>query len=227
LSNPELLNIVAEDVQLPTSFFARNCVIALTGNGLPVDYRDDRTASSGTVVCLRAYPTGFLTMHLRAERLDDAEAIYTITALAFEPMPFSSGTEARIINALRQAAALTISLVAVTDGEEIVGHIAFSPVQIDRQDGPWYGLGPVSVRPAFQKQGIGTALIMQGIAQLKGVGAEMCLLLGDPGYYRRFGFTSDNGLTYRGRNSPYLQRIVLRESDHRGDVSFHPAFDEE
>lgn len=166
-------------------------------------------------------------MHLRAERLSDAEAIYNITALAFEPMPFSSGTEAPIINALRKAAALTISLVAVADGGEIVGHIAFSPVQIDRLEGPWYGLGPVSVCPGLQRQGIGSALITEGIAQLKGLEAEACLLLGDPGYYRRFGFMSDKGLTYRGRSSPYLQRIVLGGSDPHGDVSFHSAFDEE
>ena len=92
-----------------------------------------------------------------------------------------------IINALRAAGALTISLVAEVGGK-VVGHIAFSPVTISDGSHDWYGVGPVSVLPEFQKQGIGKSLIQEGLSLLKAAGAKGCVLVGDPRYYERFGF---------------------------------------
>ena len=85
-------------------------------------------------------------MNIRAEIPEDAAIIRAITSAAFEGAPHSSGTEAAIVDALRAAGALTVSLVAVQNGE-IVGHVAFSPVTIDCKSTGWLGLGPVSVRP--------------------------------------------------------------------------------
>lgn len=104
-------------------------------------------------------------MEIRQERPEDIEGIRQITKAAFEPIEHSSQTEAAIVDALRSAGALTVSLVAVADGE-IVGHVAFSPVTIDGADKGWYDLGPVSVRPDRQKEGIGGALIREGLARL-------------------------------------------------------------
>ncbi|MBR0897116.1 N-acetyltransferase [Bradyrhizobium tropiciagri] len=164
-------------------------------------------------------------MQIRDERPEDIAAIGEITAAAFAGAPYSSGTEARIVEALRHAGALTLSLVATSDDGRIRGHIAFSPVQINGVAGRWYGLGPVSVTPELQRRGIGGALIREGLARLAALNADGCILLGDPAYYSHFGFVSDATLTYGGKPSPHLQRLVLKGDPPKGDVSYHPAFD--
>ena len=93
-------------------------------------------------------------MILRKETVADVEAITEVTIAAFKNHQISNHTEQFIINALRDANALTISLVAEIDGR-VVGHIAFSPVIISNGTKDCYGLGPVSVLPDYQKQGIG------------------------------------------------------------------------
>src|SRR4051794_17216303 len=113
-------------------------------------------------------------MQIRLERPEDATTIHALTDAAFKGMPFSDDTEARIIGSLRAAGALTLSLVA-TQGGEIVGHAAFSPVTINGGTGDWYGLGPVSVWPNLQRQGIGQSLIREGLRQLKSMGAGGCV----------------------------------------------------
>lgn len=164
-------------------------------------------------------------MQIRSERQEDATLISQLTIEAFENAPHSGGDESRIIEALRKANALALSLVAVGDGDKIVGHIAFSPVQIDRRSDKWYGLGPVSVMPKLQRRGIGGALILEGLDQLRRMGANGCVLMGDPGYYGRFGFVSDPKLTYLRYPSPYFQRVVLIGDPPRGDVTYHSGFD--
>ncbi|WP_342726526.1 N-acetyltransferase [Bradyrhizobium sp. B097] len=164
-------------------------------------------------------------MQIRDERDEDVAAISRITTAAFAAAPHSSGTEARIVEALRKAGALTVSLVATSDDGRIVGHVAFSPVQIDGVAGRWYGLGPVSVAPEMQRQGIGGALIREGLARLAAQNADGCVLLGDPAYYSRFGFVGDPALTYGGKPSPYFQRLVLKGKAPKGDVKYHAAFD--
>ena len=109
-------------------------------------------------------------VQIRTERPADDAAIHALTRVAFEPMPFSSGTEAPIVRALRSSGDLTLSLVAEDDGV-IVGHIAFSPVTIDGVHGGWFGLGPISVRADRQRQGIGKALIARGLELLRQRGA--------------------------------------------------------
>lgn len=163
-------------------------------------------------------------MQIRQERPRDAATIRALTDAAFKGMPFSDQTEARVIDALRAAGALTLSLVA-TQGGEIIGHVAFSPVRINGEAGDWYGLGPVSVRPDHQRTGIGQALIREGLQRLVSTGAGGCVLLGDPAYYRRFGFENDPELRYVGAPPEAFQRLSLNGSRPSGEVSFHPGFD--
>jgi putative acetyltransferase len=163
-------------------------------------------------------------MQIRQERPEDAAKIRALTDAAFKGMPFSDQTEAKVIDALRAAGVLTLSLVA-TDGGEIIGHVAFSPVQVKREASDWYGLGPVSVWPDHQRRGIGQALIREGLQRLQSMGAGGCVLLGDPAYYRRFGFESDPDLYDVGAPPGAFQRLSLNGSRPRGEVSFHPAFD--
>ena len=87
----------------------------------------------------------------------------------------SNHTEQFIIEALRSARALTVSLVAEVDGI-VVGHIAFSPVTMSDGTSAWYGLGPVSVHPEYQRNGIGKALIQEGLAH-EGVPSEVFFAL--------------------------------------------------
>ncbi|MEZ4562263.1 MAG: N-acetyltransferase [Thermomicrobiales bacterium] len=163
-------------------------------------------------------------MIIRQENDGDADAIHEVTAVAFQGQPSSAGTEAQIVDALRAAGVLTISLVAEYH-DEIVGHVAFSPVTINGQPGRWYGLGPLSVSPRWQRRGIGTALVEAGLAQLRKLGAAGCVLLGDPGYYRRFGFASVPALRYRRAAPGYFQRLSFSGESPAGAVEFHPAFD--
>ena len=126
-------------------------------------------------------------MIIRKETESDIEAIFQVTQAAFANHPYSHQTEPFIVNALRAAQALAISLVAEVDGK-VVGHIAFSPVDIADGSPDWYGLGPISVLLALQKQGVGKPLMREGLALLKASGAQGCVLVGDPRNYERFGF---------------------------------------
>lgn len=166
---------------------------------------------------------------IRDERAADAAAISALTTAAFANAPHSDGTEAAIIDALRANEALALSLVAEDDAGAIVGHIAFSPVTITDANGQvvqgWYGLGPVSVSPARQGEGIGAALIREGLARLQASGANGCVLLGDPAYYARFGFIADAGPTYPGPPPEYFQALAF--PGHvmaRGVVTYDGAF---
>ena len=147
-------------------------------------------------------------MQIRPERPTDDDAIHDLTTVAFDPMPFSDGTEAPIIRALRRSGDLTLSLVAEEDGE-VVGHVAFSPVTIDGADVGWYGLGPISVRPDRQRQGIGRALVADGLERLRALGATGCALIGNPDVYAPMGFSSDGRLTYRGLDPAIVQVVVF------------------
>ena len=102
-----------------------------------------------------------------------------------------------LLFALRDSNALSISLVAEID-KKVVGNIAFSPVTISDVSPGWYGLGPVSVLPELHKQGIGKSLMREGLSMLKSMGAKGCVLVGDPGYYERFGFRSIQDLVIDG-----------------------------
>jgi len=163
-------------------------------------------------------------MILRTEQADDHEAISDITAKAFRGVEHSDGSEPAIIARLREAGALALSLVAI-EGGGIVGHIAFSAVTIDGRDCGWFGLGPVSVLPDRQRQGIGRALIEAGLAELRARGAAGCVLLGEPEYYRRFGFEVDGRLRYEGAPPEYFMSLGLAEENApTGKVEYHPAF---
>ncbi len=162
---------------------------------------------------------------IRKEIESDVTAISEITRAAFENHPYSHQTEEFIINALREADALTLSLVAET-GKKVVGHIAFSPVTISDGSPGWYGLGPVSVLPELQKQGIGKSLIREGLSLLRSWGAKGCVLVGDPGYYERFGFRSFPDLVIDGVPQENVLALPFEESKTSGAVVFHDGFAE-
>ena len=160
---------------------------------------------------------------IRTERPGDEETIHRLTQAAFRDMPFSDGNEQHLVDALRHDGDLALSLVA-EEGERIVGHIAFSRVEISDGTPDWYGLGPVSVWPELQHRGIGSALIRQGIAELRQRGAAGVVLLGSPDYYGRFGFRHDPQLRYPGPPPEYFQCLLLDGALPEGEVIYAQAF---
>ncbi|MGV8127172.1 MAG: GNAT family N-acetyltransferase [Methanothrix sp.] len=160
---------------------------------------------------------------IRGERDADADAIAEVTAAAFDTLEISNHTEQFIIEALRAAGALKVSLVAELDGR-VIGHIAFSPVAISDGTANWYGLGPISVLPELQRQGVGKALIRDGLSRLKDMGAGGCCLVGHPEYYVKFGFQNLPGLMLEGVPPEVFFGLSFDGFIPQGSVSFHEAF---
>lgn len=160
---------------------------------------------------------------IRPERAEDHAAIYDITKRAFAPMPYAAGDEQDLIDQLRKAGALVLSLVAEHDGK-VVGQISFSPAVAADGSSDWYALGPVSVEPALKHQGIGSQLILAGIAWLQEQDAAGCALVGNPAYYSRFGFKAFSELAPKGEPAEYFQILPLRVKEPSVVVGFHPLF---
>lgn len=157
------------------------------------------------------------------EEASDIDAISRITEAAFRGHPYSRGTEPFIINGLRRDGALSVSLVAERDGE-VVGHIAFSPVEISDGAQNWQALGPVSVKPELQRRGIGSALVRAGLEEIRKRGTAGCVLVGDPAFYRRFGFRSVDALTMEGSPQEFVLSLPFSECGAAGTIIHHPAF---
>ncbi|UQA57280.1 GNAT family N-acetyltransferase [Polyangium aurulentum] len=121
---------------------------------------------------------------LRPELPTDAPAVHRVNELAFGRVE-----EASLVDALRRADAVTLSLVAELEGR-VVGHILFSPVDIDRDDGrdSAVGLAPMAVLPEAQRHGIGSQLVRAGLDRLRAAGHGAVVVLGHTAFYPRFGF---------------------------------------
>ena len=160
---------------------------------------------------------------IRNENPADTDAITEVTVAAFATLEVSGHTEQFIIEALRTAQALAVSLVAEAGGR-VVGHIAFSPVTLSDGTPDWYGLGPVSVLPEYQRQGIGKALIHKGLSLLKERNAQGCCLVGHPEYYRKFGFDNTADLVLDGVPPEVFFALPFDGRIPHGTVTFHEAF---
>lgn len=160
---------------------------------------------------------------IRPETPSDEEAIERVTRCAFLSHPYSHQTEQFIIRALRADHALSVSLVAEEAGS-VVGHVALSPVSISDGAAGWYGLGPISVEPERQGRGIGRALMERGLAELRRLGANGCVLVGEPAFYSHFGFANDPALVLEGVPPEFFLALSLGTACARGNVRFHPGF---
>ena len=167
-----------------------------------------------------------LNMHMTIskERPQDIEAISRLTEAAFKNEVHSSHTEHFIVNALRRTGQLSISLVAA-EHDQILGHVAISPVSISSGVTGWYGLGPISVRPDRQGKGIGSALMRAALQQLRQQGAAGCVVLGDPAYYGRFGFKAHPGLVLPDVPPEYFQALSFTGELPVGVVKYAAAFE--
>lgn len=163
-------------------------------------------------------------MLIRLEQDSDQPAIQAVHATSFPGLG-----EASLVQALRKAGKLAISLVAEVEGK-VVGHCAFSPVTLDERPAG-LGLAPVAVISSHRRQGIAEQLIREGLAACGKLDSAFVVVLGDPGYYGRFGFrpASRWGLrdTYGGGDA--FQAMELKAAGvpaEGGIVRYAPEFDE-
>jgi len=160
---------------------------------------------------------------IRNEVPSDISEIRRITELAFRGMPYAAGNEQDVIDRLRSAIALTLSIVA-TEAGNVVGHIAFSPATLNSKRVGWFALGPVSVVPERQGQGIGSKLILSGLKLLESDGAAGCILTGNPNYYSRFGFLAAPNLCPAGEPAASFMMKNFKPVSVEGSFAFHGAF---
>jgi putative acetyltransferase len=164
-----------------------------------------------------------MNIEIRAETPADIAAIEAVTVAAFLHAPHTDHTEQFIVNALRKAGKLTLSLVAELNGS-VVGHVALSPISISDGTSNWFGLGPISVAPEFQGRRIGSQLMHEALRRLREFGAAGCVLLGDPAYYQHFGFRPEPSLVLPGVPPEYFQALSLGSPLPQGNVTYHEAF---
>lgn len=169
-------------------------------------------------------------MLIRRELSADIAAISEIIYAAFKGHPYHAPgqepTEHLIVSRLRDAGALSLSLVAVED-DTIVGHIAFSPIKIKGLESNWFALAPMSVSLSKQKCGVGSKLINEALRILTEQGTEGVVVLGYPEYYKRFGFHNQSELSVAETPQEYFLAQRLTNQEHsipKGEVNFHEAF---
>ena len=157
-------------------------------------------------------------MLIRGEKASDLADIRRVNDLAF-----AQPAEGALVDALRAAGAVTLSLVAEDEGTTIAGHILFSPVVIESDAGRFQaiGLGPMAVLPTKQRRGIGSALVREGLIRLRTMGHAVVVVLGHPEFYPRFGFRRAIEHVYgvdvvlEPATDRRLQKLSLQSREHR------------
>jgi putative acetyltransferase len=160
---------------------------------------------------------------IRPERPDDSAAIGFVIRAAFLGKPYAAGDEAELVEALRRKNALVVSLVAELQGS-VVGQVALSPAFASDGAAGWYALGPVSVLPEYQSRGIGAALVHEGLQAITKLGANGCILTGDPAYYARFGFALAPSNAPSQEPSEFFMIKLLEGQRPTGPICFDAAF---
>ncbi|WP_116131615.1 GNAT family N-acetyltransferase [Tropicimonas sp. IMCC34043] len=160
-------------------------------------------------------------MLIRNEIDIDVSAIRTVVTEAMKLLPQASGAEADIIDRLRADDALSLSLVAEDRGD-VVGYLAASGARIGAVSG-WGLIGPLAVLPARHGQGIGSALMAEALLQLR-ARCKGAALVGDPGYYGRFGFRAYPQLQVDGCPPRFVQALPFDGSEPKGELIHHSAF---
>jgi putative acetyltransferase len=171
-----------------------------------------------------------LDVHIRSEKIDDYKEIREVNILAF-----NREDEAKLIEAIRESAYFVpeLSLVAVTDEHEIVGHILFSGITLETDKGnlPTLALAPMAVKPQYQRQGIGSRLVTEGLKICRILGYQHVFVMGHPNFYQRFGFVPASSY---GIKSPFpvpdevfmaLELMDKSLDGWTGKIKYPKAFD--
>lgn len=160
-------------------------------------------------------------MLIRNETAADVTAIGRLVTEALRMLPQATGTEAEIVERFRVQGALVLSLVAEEDGN-VVGYLAASAARIGAQP-DWGLIGPLVVLPSRHRQGIGSALMAEALRRLRAT-CRGAALVGDPGYYGRFGFRAFPGLRVTGCPPDVVQALPFDGTEPCGELIHHPAF---
>jgi putative acetyltransferase len=133
---------------------------------------------------------------------DHGNSIHGVVSAAF-----GRPDEADLVRQLRDDGDVVLELVAF-EGDTVLGHILFSPLTVQPATVRIAALAPVSVVPARQNQGIGSALIREGLARCAAMGFDACAVLGEPEYYSRFGFRLDTARTLKSVYSGHAYQAL-------------------
>jgi putative acetyltransferase len=160
---------------------------------------------------------------IRPAQARDAASIRAVQLSAFP-----TAAEADLVERLEGEGSSVVSLVAERNGE-ILGHLLLSRMSVsgDGRDYRALGLGPVAVKPSFQRAGLGSDLIRSAIAIAQATSEELIFVLGEPDYYSRFGFSAESAAPFRSPYAgPYLMALLLREVaiPRTGKAEYAPAF---
>ena len=166
-------------------------------------------------------------MNIRKEKDSDIEEIWKVNAEAFE-----TEAEANLVNALRDSGISYISLIA-EEGEEIVGHILFTPVELigDNSGLKLMGLAPMAVMTKLQKKGIGSQLVKAGLESCLAQGYDAVVVLGHPEYYPKFSFVPSVRFGIKSEYEVPDEAFMVLEltkgslKGHQGIIKYHSAFD--
>ncbi|MGX1901753.1 GNAT family N-acetyltransferase [Thermolongibacillus altinsuensis] len=171
-----------------------------------------------------------MNFHIRSEKIDDYKGIREVNMLAFH-----REDEAKLVESIRESEYFIpeLSLVAVTDEHEIIGHILFSEITLetDKENLPTLALAPMAVKPQYQRQGIGSRLVTEGLKVCKDLGYKHVFVLGHLDFYPRFGFVPAKTF---GIESPFPvpdEVFMALELEHRsldgltGKIKYPKAFD--
>jgi putative acetyltransferase len=164
-----------------------------------------------------------MNFKIRAEASKDFEQV---SAILRETFP--TDAESKLVEMLRTKGKAILSLVAVGDSDEVLGHILFSPVSTaPLSDARGIGLAPVAIRPDVQSQGIGSELIHEGLCLCKQLAYDYCVVLGSPKYYHRFGFEKASNFRLQNEYGVDDEFMVIRLSKHgivQGLIRYAPEF---
>ena len=165
-------------------------------------------------------------MNIRSERAKDKEPVYQVNIKAFK-----TEDEARLVNALRDSGCEYISLVAERDNK-VIAYILFTPVTLTghQPNLKLLGLAPMAVLPEYQNQGIGTALVKQGLEECRDRGYDAIAVLGHSNYYPKFGFVPSDEYGIKSEYDVPREVFMIQElvagclKGKSGVIQYHEAF---
>jgi putative acetyltransferase len=150
-------------------------------------------------------------MIIRPEAPGDEDAIRRVHVLAFRQSPDEDPREAGLVDELRATAdwIAQLSLVAVVDGD-IIGHVVCTRSRLGATNEPVLGLGPIGVDPDHQRRGVGHALMQAVLGAADALDEPLVALVGDPGYYRRFGFVDSRHVDIEAPDPTWGEHFQVR-----------------
>ena len=164
-----------------------------------------------------------MDIRIRPEQAGDIAVIAEINRTAFQGHPHSSQNEHLIVDPLRRGGLLALSLVSEIGGE-VVGHIAFSEVDISDGASGWFGLAPLAVSKRVRRRGVGSALVRGGLQRLRDRTASGCVVLRDPAFYARFGFATAPAIMIESAPREFFLALPFAGARARGVVTYHRLF---